>query len=195
MRSIRFHALASLLYLVDTLLGKSALFYLERASTALLGVIWRGGSAFHKFIHFLVWLDFRPGIFSFTRWVFRHLGYLLFRIIRCVQYGKSLEGSAPFLRVPLERCFAQAVFVVSRVSDAFERFPIQQLRCCSLVSYSGLESSLILLRVHIQYRCRTPFFEGIRSFGLSNGSLNNLLRLWQGRSFPPRCSSLIFIAL
>ena len=58
MRFIWVHALVSVLYLSNVLLWRSVIFYLAYISTSFLGVGWQGGSSYHKFTHFLVWLDF-----------------------------------------------------------------------------------------------------------------------------------------
>ena len=108
---------------------------------------------------------FLEGIRSFCiilRWSQYHPSVMPW-IIRRVQSVKYLDVYTPLLRVQLELCFAQAVLVIYRVSDAFEKFPIQQPRHCSWV-FLVLESYVILLRGHTLSCCLKLFLEGIRSF-------------------------------
>ena len=57
--------------------------FLYISSLALIGVGWWGSSYSCKFLRWIAWLSFLPGIFSFTRCVVRHL-----------------ELSGKFLRIP-----------------------------------------------------------------------------------------------
>ena len=78
------------------------IFCLALISAALIRFGWWGVSSSYIFLLWPSWLAFRPEIFGFTRCIFQHLGYSLLLASLLRTFRKSLEGFAPFLRVPFD---------------------------------------------------------------------------------------------
>ena len=96
---------------IFTSLGRTVYFYLALASMAFLVVVVEAGSPPIKFPTITEMVNICPLLFSFTRfistpWIFSFSGFSAISLSR-----KSLEGSAPILRV----------FFYFDVSDFFRR--------------------------------------------------------------------------
>ena len=157
--------------------------FLELSSTALSRLVGEAASLpmvilmCPSWLYLTLWFLFFWGMYSDT------LVVLSFCLLSSFQYVQYLKGSAPFLRVPLARCFARAVLVFSRVSDSFKHIHIQQLRCFSWVFYSGLDSTLNLLGVGGCSWEPPPFLEGIRNSWVYNSVIHTVSPFWPGVQF------------
>ena len=115
------------------------------SSAALSGLVGEADSPPMVILMCPSWLGIAL-VFLFLNCVYYNTLYIIYLcILSRIWYGQYIEVPAPLLRVPLARCFAQALLVVSRVSDAFKHIPIQHICRFLWVSYSDLESALLFL--------------------------------------------------